>query len=131
MWYNILGVESNIPRPVSLDEKKKLYIYQAPTKDRYPPHLDTVPSKDQVAQYEIFDRLGLIQASFLIPEIVPKTLISKVAADISHKFREWVFGDPEQGFTIAEIEQQNKENRKSGTDVMRCVEYPTLYEPRL
>ena len=118
-WLNVLGLESNIPHPLTLDEKKKMYTFQAPGKDRFPPHADTIPTKDQVSKYEIFDRLGLVQASFLVPKIVPKTLISQVSADITYRFREWMFGDPEQGFTIAEIEQKNSENRKSGTDIMR------------
>ena len=119
MWYNVLGIESVIPRPLSLEEKKRRYRYQASSKDRYPPHLDAIPRKDQVPEWEIFDKMGLVQASFLLPEIVPKTLVSRLAADITHKFRQLNFGDPEQGFTIAEIEQQNKENRNSGADVMR------------
>lgn len=63
--------------------------------------------------------MGLVQASFLLPEIVPKTFVSRLAADNTHNFCELNFGKPEQGFTIGEIEQQNKENGKSGTDVMR------------
>jgi hypothetical protein len=118
-WFNVLGIKSTIPRQVSFDQKKDLYKYQPPTKDRYPPHLDAIPSQDQVSQYEIFDRMGLVQAATLIPNIVPKDLVSGIASDITHKFREWMFGDPEQGFTIAEIEHQNKVNRKSGTDIMR------------
>ena len=96
-----------------------MYKYQASSKDRYPPHLETIPRKDQVPEWEIFDKMGLVQASFLLPEIVPKTFVSRLAADITHKFSELNLAKPEQGFSIAEIEQQNKENRKSGTDLMR------------
>ena len=118
-WYNILGVESDIPRPLTLDQKKAIYKYQPVGKDKYPPHIDTIPSRDQHNLFEIFDKLGLLQAQSLLPSIVPEGFVSGLSHDINEKFREWIFGDPEQGITIAEIEQQNKVNRKSGTDIMR------------
>jgi hypothetical protein len=96
-----------------------MYKYQPEGKDRYPPHLDSIPTEDQVSKFKIFDTLGLLQVATLLPNIVPKNLLSTIASDITDKFREWVFGDPEQGITIADIEQQNRINRKSGTDIMR------------
>ena len=119
MWFNVLGIESVIPRPLTLEEKMVRYRYQASSKDRYSPHLDTIPRKEQVSDWEIFDSMGLVQASFLLPEIVPETFVSRLAADVTHKSGELSSAKPEQGFTIAEIEQHNKENRKSGTDLMR------------
>lgn len=122
IWLNVLGVESTIPRPLTLAQKKELYKYQPSTKDRYPPHLDAIPAKDEVSRFEIFDKLGLLQSAILIPNIVPKTFVSSIASGITERFREWIFGNPEKGITIAEIEQLNKVNRKSGTDIMRYVQ---------
>lgn len=115
----MLGVESTIPRPLTIDQKKQIYKYQPSTKDRYPPHLDVIPAKDEVSRFEIFDKLGLLQSALLIPNIVPKTFVSKIASDLTERFREWIFGKPERGITIADIEQLNKVHRKSGTDIMR------------
>ena len=118
-WFNVKGLELPIPKPLSLERKREAYKYQSPTKDGYPPHVDVIPSKDQKALFEIFDKLGLIEAQTIMPKIVPNTIISTVSAGIIERFQDWVFGDPEKGITIADIERQNKLYRKSGTDVMR------------
>jgi hypothetical protein len=96
-----------------------MYKYQDPKKDGFPPHLDIIPTKDQTSTFEIFDTLGLIEAATLLPNIVPKTLVSSVSQGIASRYQSWVFGDPEKGITIADIERQNKIHRKSGTDVMK------------
>jgi hypothetical protein len=113
------GIELPIPRPVSLGEKRQMYKFQDPKKDGFPPHLDIIPTKDQTNIFQIFDTLGLLEASTMLHNIVPNTLVSSVSQGITARFHSWLSGDHEKGITIADIERQNKIHRKSGTDVMK------------
>jgi len=54
-----MGVESEIPQNIPFEEKYSLYRYQDPGTDKYPPHLDIIPTKDQTSLFKIFNALGL------------------------------------------------------------------------
>ena len=96
-----------------------MYWYQSPTKDKYPPHLDIVPASDHVYQWTLFNKLGLLGVTTLLPKIVPDTFLGKVSQGIQHKFLDFIHGKAEYGVTIADIEKQNHEMRKTGTDIMQ------------
>ena len=96
-----------------------MYSYQPLTKDKYPPHLDIIPTQDQVHEWQIFNKIGLVGVATLIPKIVPDTFLGKVSKDIQDRILDLIHGTPEYGMTIADIENQNREMRKTGTDIIR------------
>ena len=114
-----LGIETTIPQKIPFEDKKSLYSYQAPTKDKYPPHLDIVPSQDKVYQWQLFNALGLLGIGTLLPKIVPDTFLGKVSYGLQARLLDLIHGRAEQGLTIADIEKQNREMRATGTDIMR------------
>lgn len=91
--------------------------------DGYPPHLDVIPKKDEVSQLEIFNTLGLIQSGVLIRKIVPfKNGFFQRVSDALWTLERKIVGirgEPYEGVTIADVEERNRYDRKSGTDVMR------------
>jgi hypothetical protein len=101
----VLNIESTIPQSLKLGVKQSLYTFQAPGSDKYPPHLNMIPLKDQTPIWEIFNTMRLLDTATLIPRIVPK------------QFLDWVHGDPESGTTIAELEARNYEYRKEKKDI--------------
>lgn len=107
---NITGHESIIPTQRDLQQKKAIYLWSDPTKDGYPPHLETVPKDQQdgspgigsIFQTQEENFVGAIATafSFLIP------------ADISHE------GTPYAGPSIVDCEKYNRDNPSSNTDIM-------------
>ena len=117
-WFNVLQIESTIPQVISetieLDEKATRYQWS--TEGDYPPHLTSIPKQDQFSQWTIFNKLGLLSTMTLLPKIVPK---KKFLGSFSEKLNEWIHGTAYEGHTIDQIEDANKSNRKTSTDVMR------------
>lgn len=87
--------------------------------DEYPPHLNQIPWKDQTSQFQIFNFLGIAEATLLLPKIIPDNFINKVSASIQSVILDLVNGEPEEGETMNTIYQNNKLYRHSGTDIMR------------
>lgn len=117
-WFNVLQVESTIPQiiPKSIELDEKATRYQWSTEGDYPLHLTSIPSKDQVWQWTIFDKLGLFRTLTLLPKIVPKRTF---LGAFSKKLNDWVRGTAYEGLTITQVEEANRSNRKTGTDVMK------------
>ncbi|KAI9668817.1 MAG: hypothetical protein M1831_000886 [Alyxoria varia] len=122
-YCDAIGVETTIPQQVELKDKKERYKFQPDNSDSYPPHLDVIPNKEEnFSQFQIFDRMGLLQAMALVPKVIPKkTFLGKFSNAIVSKLERLVGGEPFEGSLLADIERNNKEskNRKTGTDVMR------------
>ena len=118
-YCNGLGIETTIPQNIPFEDKKSLYSYQSSTKDKYPPHLDIIPTQDKVYEWQLFNKIGLLGVATLIPKIVPDTFLGKVSKDIQTIFLDWIHGRAEYGHSIADIERQNHEMRKTGTDIMK------------
>ena len=114
-----MGIETAVPQNIPFEDKKSLYSYQAPTKDKYPPHLDIVPTQDKVYQWQLFNKLGLLGVATLLPKIVPDTFLGSVSYNLQEKFLRLIHGKADEGPSIADIEKQNREMRKTGTDIMR------------
>jgi len=104
------GYEPIIPKDRTLDQKKDIYKWSDPSKDNYPPHLETVPPDQQEGPGgvgQIFDKstqafVGAVALifSFIIPE------------NIEHK------GTPYAGPTLADVETYNREHKSPNTDIM-------------
>lgn len=122
-FFDALGIDSSIPRRTSLEEKKKKYQYTMWTANppqKYPPHLKSIPGPDQVSQFELFNVLGLLEAETLLPKLVPaKTFFSRAENIVLEETKHVLFGEPYEGKTIAELENNFRRFRKSGTDEMR------------
>ncbi|KAF2240034.1 Lipoxygenase [Viridothelium virens] len=121
-YCNVIGIETIIPQQMPLTVKNKQYQFQPTNSDSYPPHLDVIPREDNASQYEIFNKLGLVQASLLLPKIVPtKTWFGRFGNAIKEEMKKLVAGEPYAGHLIQDIEENNRQpkNRKTGTDVMR------------
>lgn len=75
--------------------------------------MKSVPSKDEVSKWTIFNKLGLAETALLISKVIPTDRwYGKVA-------NWWLYGNGYDGSTMADLEYRNKHNRKSGTDIMR------------
>ena len=107
---------------MELSYKNEQYKFQPANSDRYPPHLDVIPSKDNATQYEIFNKLGLVEAAVLLQKIVPaKTFIGRWTNSLTTIARKIVAGEPYAGSLLRDVERNNEQdkNRKTGTDIMR------------
>ena len=94
--------------------------YQWSTDEDYPPHLKTIPYRDQAQLYEIFNVMGLIGIAAILPKIVPKTkFLGSFSRFLYQKVNETVHGTEYEGLTIADVERANRENKKTGTDIMK------------
>lgn len=104
------GYEPILPKQRSLEQKKDIYKWSDPSKDGYPPHLETVPDDQQDGAPNvghIFDMptknlVGAIATffSFIIPD------------SIEHK------GTPYAGPSIADCEKYNRDHKGPNTDIM-------------
>ncbi|KAB8343101.1 hypothetical protein FH972_022695 [Carpinus fangiana] len=139
-YFDAIGIESSLPRSDSLEKRRQKYRWATIEDDRkitalgYPPHLKSIPrdaasedgTNDAGHHFGIYDALGLAETSLLLPKIIPDEFvggwansIKKVEAGILHGLIEAVYGDPESGTTIKALEENNKNNRKTGTDIMQ------------
>jgi len=103
-YFDIADVETSIPRPVALQEKRQIYTYQNPWSDNYPPHLHLIPLKDQAALTTIFNKTRLLDTGTLLTQLVPDYVF-----DFMHS-------DPEAS-TLAGLGKRNKVLRKDGDDI--------------
>jgi hypothetical protein len=87
--------------------------------DQYPPHLFDIPWKDKTSQFQIFDFLGIAEATLLLPKIIPDNFINSASAKILSTINDLIDGKPEEGKTMKAVYENNKLYRKSGTDIMR------------
>lgn len=69
-----------------------------------------------------------MDAATLLPKIVPKTFLGKVAHEIQSTFLDIIDGEPQKGPTIADVERRNKYDRQSGTDIERGANIASDYE---
>lgn len=113
-YFDVLGIEPTLPRDILLEERREMYQWS--NTDEYPPHLDSIPAKDDFAQWQIFNRLGLVQTGILIQKIVPEDELHAEIAERLWGKAVWlsgIRGQPYAGDTIAEIENNNKSDRKT------------------
>ena len=87
-----------------MEERRKLYTFQKPGSDRYPPHLNIIPEQDDVSLIKIFDFMRLLDTGTLLGRVVPDVIL-----DFIHEH-------PESG-TIAGIEERNKTLRRQKLDI--------------
>ena len=117
-WFDVLGIEPTIPQVVALPEQAARYQWS--TEDDYPPHLKSIPSKDQTSLIQIFNVIGLLGVSTVLPKIVPKKqFLGTFSAWLYEKVNDAVHGEVYEGVTIADIERASRSNKKSGTDIMK------------
>ncbi|KAJ2893211.1 hypothetical protein MKZ38_008917 [Zalerion maritima] len=116
-YFDVLQIEPTLPKQASLAEKRQ--IYQWSQDPQYPPHLETIPKKDQVAQWQIFNALGLVETQIIVNKVIPDTFIGKTKAWLDSKAKEAVGGAVHEALTIQELVDYNMNNRKSGTDILR------------
>ncbi|KAM5344372.1 hypothetical protein ACJ41O_012909 [Fusarium nematophilum] len=122
-YFDVLQVEPTLPRYVDLAQKKEIYKYSAYPKNpdgttaQYPPHLQTIPSEDQVSELKIFNALGLVETGLMIKQIIPDTFAGKTARWLLSLKNGDISEAPNQGSAIDAYVEYNKKHRKSGTDI--------------
>lgn len=115
-WCDVAGVEPSLPVLMALNEKRAIYQWSDGS-DKYPPHLAIIPSEADVSKFQIFSKMGLVNAGLLIEKVTPrKGFFGKLS--MAAKRVALGVGKPFLGQTIQEIQDQNREHRRSGTDVM-------------
>ncbi|KAL2131362.1 hypothetical protein VTI74DRAFT_5173 [Chaetomium olivicolor] len=124
--FDVLGIESTLPRLLSLKEQRELYQFSPyPRKPdgkpaRYPPHLQHIPSDQAVSPLKIFNAIGIVETQVLLQKITPNEdgFIGRTKEWLLEKARAAAFGgDPEKGITIQDVVDYNKYHRKFGTDI--------------
>ena len=69
---------------------------------------------------QIFNIIGLLGSATILPKIVPKKhFLGGFSKWIYEKLNDVVHGEAYEGLTIADIEEANRHNRKTGTDIMK------------
>ncbi len=86
------------------------------TPAQYPPHLETIPEKDQVSANDIFGWLYLKETQLLVAKLIPDSIGGKTFNFLQELIADKVGGRPMVG-TLRQIEEYNRHNRKSGTDI--------------
>lgn len=124
--FDVLGIESTLPRFIPLEEQKKLYQYTPYPKNEdgtpanYPPHLQHIPKDQEHSQLHIFNAIGLIETQVILKKITPDEdgFLGKTKQWLVEKARATAFGgDPEKGLKIQDVVDYNKNNRKWGSDI--------------
>ena len=118
-YFDAMSIENTIPQTTALEEKKTIYQYQRPGKDKYPPHLDVIPTMEQTVPWKIFNAVGLSDAASLLPRIVPDTFLGDLGSAAQSTFLDVIDGEPWRGPTIADVEGRNHYDKQSGTDIER------------
>ncbi|CAI6099734.1 unnamed protein product [Clonostachys chloroleuca] len=122
-YFDVLQIEPTLPRQMDLATKKDIYQWSAYPKNPdgtdadYPPHLKTIPDKDQVSVLKIFNALGLAETQLLIKQVIPDTLLGKTARWLLELVNGDVSDAAEQGSKIKAYEEYNRNHRRSGTDI--------------
>ncbi|CAM1502374.1 Fc.00g043580.m01.CDS01 [Cosmosporella sp. VM-42] len=122
-YFDVLQVEPTLPRYMDLSQKQDIYQFSAYPKNpdgtiaKYPPHLQTIPTQDQVSRLQIFNALGLAETGLMIQQIVPTTILGKTARWALSLTNGDISGAPNQGPSIKAAEIYNQSHRKSGTDI--------------
>lgn len=105
-----------------IKDRAKKYVW-ADGEDGYPPHLKIIPKNDpyDASQLEIFNRMGLANAVFMIKSIVPETFRGTTSEKVWSLFEGVVNGRNDTGASIKDLENNNKNvwGRKTATDVMQ------------
>lgn len=121
-FFDVMQIEPTLPRLIEVDEKKAIYRWSAyPTNPdgtpaQYPPHLDTIPEKDQVSANDIFGWLYLKETQLLVAKLIPDSIGGKTFNFFQELIADKIGGRPMVG-TLRQIEEYNRHNRKSGTDI--------------
>lgn len=110
---------------MDLTHKRELYQWASYPKDvdgkrdEYPPHLQTIPTADQVSKFQIFNALGLIETGLMISQIIPQNIIGRTSSWLFSLRNGSVSGAPNAGYTLDAFVKYNAQNRKSGTDIQQ------------
>lgn len=124
-YFDVLAVEPTLPRYTSLEEKRQAFKFTPyPTLPdgkpaQYPPALAHIPAEDDVAQWKIFNVLGLAQAQVMLQKVTPDEFLGRTREWILSKARAVVGGCPQQGLTIDDVVDYNQHHRKSAVDIAR------------
>ena len=108
-----MQIEPTLPRLIEVDEKKAIYRWSAyPTKPdgtpaQYPPHLETIPDKDQVSANDIFGWLYLKETQLLVAKLIPDSIGGKTFNFFQELIADKIGGRPMIG-TLRQIEEYNR-----------------------
>lgn len=62
-YFDVTGIEPSIPQGTTREDAVSIYNWSpkdGSKADRYPPHLNLIPSTDEVPIYKIFDVMRLL-----------------------------------------------------------------------
>jgi hypothetical protein len=105
-FFDVSGLETKLPLNTPFEDKKAIYQYQKPGSDKYPPHLNIIPEKDQTSLLKIFDAMRLLDTGTLLGRVIPENIL------------DFIHDDPNaDGSSIAAIEARNKELRLQKKDI--------------
>lgn len=123
---DVANFEPLLPRKLSIDEKRGLFIFTDPSTDGYPPHLnlgankptsDVNPGglqKTTLGPGDIFNKMRLAQLSSLLPSLVPNSFVDEAMAKMAQVGAGVMYGGmgrPDKGSKLADIENYNKQER--------------------
>ncbi|KAK3297158.1 lipoxygenase [Chaetomium fimeti] len=124
--FDVLGIETTLPRHRTLQEQRGLYQFSEYPKNadgtptQYPPHIQHVPEDQSVSVFRVFNIAGLIETKVLLQKIIPdeEGIRGRTREFLLDKARAAAFGgDPDEGVTIQDVVDYNKYHRKFGTDI--------------
>jgi hypothetical protein len=110
-YFDVIGIEASLPQQTpdpehELENAKNLYQWQPKTgtdADKYPPHLALTPQgpprPDNLNVLDIFNAMRLLDTGIILSQVLPE------------KITDFAFGDPDEGATLADIYNRNKELR--------------------
>ncbi|EME46536.1 hypothetical protein DOTSEDRAFT_61160 [Dothistroma septosporum NZE10] len=130
----------SMPRPLSIQAKRRLFGFTDPATDGYPPHLNLASNRAYAKEHPEVDQgtgplqrpmlqpsdlhsgMRLAHLAVLLPHAVPKTFVEQTAQSTMQEKVEAAFGPmgrPDQGDKLADIENYNKavRNRTSANDI--------------
>ncbi|KAG6355916.1 hypothetical protein INS49_015300 [Diaporthe citri] len=108
-YFDVTGIEPSIPQGTNREDAVSIYNWSPKdgTKaDRYPPHLDLIPSTDEVPIYKIFDAMRLLDTGFVLLSVVPDSI------------KDFTYSYPDQGATMADIDKRNATLRAEKKNIL-------------
>ena len=104
-FFDVAGFETSVALDPSVDPQK-LYTYQKSGSDNYPPHLNIIPTVDQVGLLQIFDFMRLLDTGTIVNTIIPDVIT------------DFIHGNPDGGgHSMQGIEARNRELLRDKTDI--------------
>jgi hypothetical protein len=121
-FFDVIGISPSIPIERTMDDARQIYQWTPHTgvkADLYPPHLDLSPDgPDYLNVFKIFNGMRLLDVGFVLASIIPESI------------KDFVYSDPDNGATMAKLDERNKTLREQKKNILKepnvgdCVKTP-------